>query len=118
MIAVALFAYFVLYMGRKILCDFFAGIGTVCVSSMVSFVEELCEFLAVMHGCIGNCIVLNQLAVGICFYMVFIAIVGFLILLCPPGIRVLLTQLVDIFRLLPFFRNIARFDFLGKYRTL
>ena len=52
----------------------------------------------------------NQLAIRISFYMVLVAIVDFLVLLCPSAVGVLLGKFVDVLILFPLVRDAALFD--------
>ncbi len=75
-------------------------------------VDWVSQGLGVMDGGIGHNGFLDQLGLPVHFHMVFISIMGFVGLFCPPGVYVLLPEFRFVPRLLPLIRNLTLLNLL------
>ena len=95
---------------REARLQIFPRVSAVGVQNLVTLIHELRQGFAVMNAGTGDDVVRDEFAVRVGLHVVLVAIMGLVALLRPPGIGVLLAQLVDIFFGFPFLRYVAVLD--------
>lgn len=94
----------ILNSARDLLSNRFAGIRAVRIKNLVLFVQQLNQCLAVVHRGIRYFIIDDEFALRIRLDRIPVPIMPFFVIFRPMSISILLTQLMDVLRFLPFFR--------------